>query len=51
MKDDLNDLDKLGLIGLAGSDEDMPSSRMSGLQVFVIVMLLLFVAIVVFSGD
>lgn len=51
MKDDLSDLDKIGLAGLGRSDEDIPSSRISGLQVFVIFMLLLLVAIVIFSSD
>jgi len=49
--DDLSDLDKIGLAGLSRSDEDIPSSRMSGLQVFVIIMLLILVGILIFKTN
>jgi len=48
-RDDLSDLDKIGLVGLSGSDEDIPSSHISGLQVFVIIMLLILVGIIIFK--
>ncbi len=48
---DLSDLDKIGLTGLSRSDEEIPSSRISGLQVFVIIMLLILIGIVIFKTN
>ncbi len=48
-RDNLSDLDKIGLSGLASGDEHIPSSGISGLQIFVIVMLLLLVGLIIFS--
>jgi len=48
---DLSDLDKIGLAGLSHNDEDIPSSRISGLQVFVIILLIILVGIVIFKAN
>ena len=50
-RDDLSDLDKIGLSGLAHSEDDMPSSRISGLQVFVIILLIILVGILIFKAN
>ena len=50
-RDDLSELEKIGLSGLAHSDEDIPSSHMNGLQVFVIIMLLILVGILIFKAN
>ena len=49
--DDLSNLDKIGLAGLSRSEEDIPSSRISGLQIFVIIMLLILVGMLIFKTN
>lgn len=47
-KDKFSDLDKVGFSGFLGRDEE-PPSRISGLQLFVLLLLLILIGIVAFS--
>lgn len=49
---DLDELDKIALMGLAHGDENIPSSyKMTPLQIFVIIMLIVLIGMIIFTSD